>query len=82
MSNQPTTDLGSPGAMGATSHEVTDVKASGLTIAFSTTFPEAELYKMFVQFQHAGEVLTTDLVLDVKDVASGQVPPPTDHRGH
>jgi hypothetical protein len=34
-------------------------------IDFSTTFPEAGTYKIFTQFQHQGNVLTTDYVVEV-----------------
>lgn len=39
--------------------------AMGPKIDFSTTFPEAGLYKIFIQFQHDGKVLTTDQVVSV-----------------
>lgn len=36
-------------------------------ISFTTTFPEAGVYKTFTQFQHEGKVLTSDFFLEVKE---------------
>ncbi len=38
---------------------------SGPDINFTTTYPEAGVYKMFSQFQHEGKVITTDFVTKV-----------------
>ncbi len=35
------------------------------TINFSTTFPEAGIYKIFTQFQHAAKVITTDYAVKI-----------------
>jgi hypothetical protein len=35
-------------------------------IDFSTTFPDAGIYKIFTQFQHQGNVLTTEYTVAVK----------------
>ena len=39
---------------------------TGPKIEFSTSFPEAGIYKIFTQFQHEGEVKTVDYVVEVK----------------
>lgn len=45
---------------------------SGPDISFVATFPQAGLYKIFVQFQHEGNVLATDFVVEVKSALSAQ----------
>jgi len=45
-------------------HAIED-STSGSKINFATAFPEAGLYKIFIQFQHEGEVVTTDYVVSV-----------------
>lgn len=43
-----------------------DHKMSGGVIEFSTTFPEAGIYKIFTQFQVKGKVITSDYTINVK----------------
>jgi len=38
----------------------------GSSIDFTTTFPQAGIYKIFTQFQHQGNVLTTEYAVEVK----------------
>jgi P-type Cu+ transporter len=48
-------------------HQAMQMEASddGNKVNFSTSFPEAGIYKIFTQFQHSGKVITTDYVLKV-----------------
>ncbi|MNV94653.1 hypothetical protein D3C71_1894700 [compost metagenome] len=43
-----------------------DEKATGPIARFATSFPEAGTYKLWAQFQHNGEVITSSFVVDVK----------------
>lgn len=43
-----------------------DEKATGPVARFATSFPKAGTYKLWAQFQHNGEVITSSFVVDVK----------------
>ena len=49
------------------------VKQNG-TIDFHTEFPSSGMYKVFTQFKHAGQVVTTDFVVSVASAAPQSVP--------
>lgn len=54
------------------------------TVNFAVTFPTAGTYKIFSQFQHEGDILTTDFVITVESRAAGTnegnvLPPGAEH---
>jgi len=54
-------------AIAAHSHPVAEIsKHSGPTVVFQTLFPRAGDYRMWVQFQRRGEVLTSSFTVPVK----------------
>ncbi len=46
-----------------------DIK--GPKIDFETVFPESGIYKIFTQFQHEGQIITSEYVIEVKENKSG-----------
>lgn len=44
------------------------------TVDFAVTFPSAGKYKIFGQFQHQGQVITTDYVITVQGVTADELP--------
>lgn len=53
-------------AMPQTGQAGMKMDTGGPTINFETSFPEAGNYKIFMQFQHEGNVVTADFVVNVK----------------
>lgn len=47
-------------------HEESNKKGFGPDITFTDSFAEPGIYKIFVQFQHEGKVITTDQVVEIK----------------
>jgi hypothetical protein len=47
------------------SHATPSAERASNRIDFSTSFPEAGVYKIFTQFQHDGKVITSDYVIKV-----------------
>ena len=56
-------------------------KAAGPQIGFHTAFPSSGDYRLFLDFQHEGDVRTAEFTVSVEDADSAPAEQPT-HTGH
>jgi hypothetical protein len=59
-------EAGAEAMEGHSMEQESNVGSTGPKISFATSFPESGVYKVFTQFQHEGNIMTTNYVVNVE----------------